>query len=112
MRAGPVRSCSATSTSPFSSVPSTATGTPDARWPWTQASTPAGAASRTTGTANSDPVLARTALGSYGSAPCPVTITPAAPNASAERTTVPTFPGLDGRSSTTPRKLAVTRIRA
>ena len=48
---------------------------------------------RATGTSNSAPIEARTALGPYGSAlPGPSATLPA-PNASAERSTVPTLPG-------------------
>src|SRR2546423_14688390 len=56
---------------------------------------------RTTGTENSEPVLARTDLGSYTSAAWPVTMIPDAPKASADRISVPMFPGLVGRSKTT-----------
>ena len=89
----PVRSASATSVAPCSSV---ATIRPVA-----QSSTSRWLGARTTGIANSEPVLARTALGSYGSAAWPVTITPCAPNASADRISVPMLPGVLGRSKTT-----------
>ena len=105
---GPVRSCAASSTSPCSSVPSTVSGTPEERCAATQSRTSRPAGTRTVGTEKIEPVLARTARGSYGSAACPATTSPLPPNASSDRATVPTLPGLVGRSSTTPRKSALT----
>ena len=64
--AGPVSSISAMSASPFSSVPMIAAGLVRA-----QRITSAWLAARTTGTANKDPVEARTDFGSYGSAASP-----------------------------------------
>ena len=64
-----------------------------------------------TGTAKSAPRLARTACGSYGSAAWPVTRTASAPNASAERTIEPRFPGLAGRSQTTRSGASTAAIR-
>jgi hypothetical protein len=63
-RTGRVRSASKTSTSPCSSVPASTIGQPRARWALTQAATSRCEGARTTGRANSEPVLARTALGS------------------------------------------------
>jgi hypothetical protein len=93
---GPARSTSAISASPFSSVPITVACRSRAQsrtcgWP----------TARTTGTANRDPVEARTDFGSYGSAACPVTISPCAPKASADRIRVPMLPGLAGLSNAT-----------
>jgi hypothetical protein len=61
---GWVKSASNTSTSPRSSVPASTIGQPRARWAATQAATSRCEGQRTTGRANSEPVLARTALGS------------------------------------------------
>src|SRR5215472_11163803 len=65
---GSVRSTSATSTSPFSSVPTRRTPVPLARTASAQSRTARCEGTRTTGTENSEPVLARTDLGSYTSA--------------------------------------------
>ena len=97
---GRVKSTSATSKSPCSSVPTTFTSTPPARRACTQSRTGRCDGTRTTGRLNSEPVLARTDRGSYTSAACPVTMTPDAPKASADRISVPRFPGLAGRSNT------------
>jgi hypothetical protein len=61
---GRVKSASNTSSSPCSSVPARTTGQPRARWAATQAATSRCEGQRTTGRAKSEPVLARTALGS------------------------------------------------
>ena len=50
-------------------------------------------AARATGSANSAPIEARTALGPNGSAQPGPSTTDAAPKASADRTIVPTLPG-------------------
>ena len=50
-------------------------------------------ATRTTGTSKIAPIDARTAFGPYGSAVPGPSATLLAPNASAERSTVPTLPG-------------------
>jgi hypothetical protein len=50
--------------SPCSSVPASTIGQPRARWALTQAATSRCEGARTTGRANSEPVLARTARGS------------------------------------------------
>ena len=63
-RVGWVKSMSKTSASPCSSVPARTIGQPRARRAVTQAATSRCEGARTTGRANSEPVLARTALGS------------------------------------------------
>ncbi len=63
-RTGWVRSAAKTSVSPCSSAPASTIGQPRPRWALTQAVTSRCEGVRTTGRANSEPVLARTALGS------------------------------------------------
>jgi hypothetical protein len=108
---GPVKSASNTARSPCSSAPASTTGHPWARRAASHPATSRCEAQRTTGTLNSEPVLARTDRGSYTSAACPVTMTPCAPNASADRMMLPMLPGLAGRSSTTPRKRSSAGMR-
>lgn len=103
-RVGPVKSDSAMSRSPCSSVPTMRIG-PSGRSA-AQAATSRGESAWASGTEKTDPVEARTERGSNGSAPCPVVTTRSAPKASAERMSEPRFPGLPGRSKTTPRKPA------
>jgi hypothetical protein len=61
---GWVKSKSNTSRSPCSSVPAITIGRPLARWAFSQAATSRCEGTRTTGSAKSEPVLARTDLGS------------------------------------------------
>ena len=63
-RVGRVKSASKTSVPPCSSVPARTIGQPRARWAVTQPATSRCEGARTTGRANSEPVLARTARGS------------------------------------------------
>src|SRR5271155_2778406 len=75
------------------------------------ASNTAGAIPRSSGSRSAEPAEARSALADHGSAVPRVAANPVAPNASAERTAVPTFPGSCTPASTTtkgksPRKIS------
>ena len=80
-----------------------------------------GARPPATGSRKSEPIAARTTLGANGSTPPRPNSTPAAPNASAERTSVPALPGSliahssstgPGRASSGPRPPAGTAATA
>ena len=78
----------------------------------TAATAAAGSGSTATGRWNSEPTLARTAFGLYGSTESPASTTASAPAASAQRSRVPALPGSRTSAATTTSRGELVRASA